>query len=378
MNSRINYKFDDLLACIDSVREDPEPHVLKEFSRELNLLFKDSICKGVLYTINSDKMFFGVYVMPEIEPSDIYRIILDEEYTRIKNYYVELDSKLFDKKSNLTSKEILSILLYEISEMINSSSPIELAIKEIDVYLDKTQTYIKETDNINYALILTFGFKDLIHKITSIFCNNNNKIIFENDFIDFCGFESELTSAMMKLRNCEYISILNQGVEKATIIAWVLNLYNNIKTLRIITNRGLRKVISYTPIRLIKNDLKRLINSMNRLDDSSLIEESFLTDLFKSANKSIFKTINDYEGDYYDLKIQSSNVLDEDDALMILHTINTKISILDSFIDSCDLDKNALNRTMKLRDKFYKLRDDLSNRELYRNKYRRIYVNYED
>jgi hypothetical protein len=371
----INFKFDDMLSYLESIRLDPEPDKLRELANELNMLFKDSTCKGVLYTNNTDKIFFGVYVMPVINPSDIYNIIIDDKYTRINEYYVELDSKLFDDKCALTSKEILAIMLNDISKLINSSSPIELAVKEIDVYLDRTQSYIRQTDNINYAGILTFGFKDLLHKLTSIFCNNEGQVVYENDFVEFCGFAPDLISGMMKLKNCEYVSILNQGVEKSIIIAWVLKLYDNIKTLRIQTIRGLRKAIAYSQVRLVKNDMKRIITNMERIDDSALLE-SFFSDLFKKANSSLYKTLNEYEGDYFDLKMQANNIMDEDDALVILHSINTKISIIDNYIDNCGLEGKTLNQALKLRDNFYKLREDLSQRSLYRKNYRRIYVNY--
>ena len=371
----INFKFDDMLSYLESIRLDPEPDKLRELANELNLLFKDSTCKGVLYTNNTDKIFFGVYVMPVINPSDIYNIIIDDKYTRINEYYVELDSKLFDDKCALTAKEILAIMLHDISKLINSSSPIELAVKEIDVYLDKTQSYIRRTDNINYAGILTFGFKDLLHKLTSIFCNNEGQVVFKNDFVDFCGFSADLMSGMMKLKNCEYVSIRNQGVDRSIIIAWVLKLYDNIKTLRIQTIRGLRKAIAYSQVRLVKNDMKRIITNMERIDDSALLE-SFFSDLFKKANSSLYKTLTEYEGDYFDLKMQVNNVMDEDDALVILHSINTKISIIDNYIDNCDLEPKALNRALKLRENLYKLREELSQRSLYRKNYRRIYVNY--
>lgn len=371
----INFKFDDMLAYLESIRQDPEPDKLRDLASELNMLFKDSKCKGVLYTNNTDKIFFGIYVMPEIKASDIYPIIIEDKYTRISEYYVELDSKLFDDKAGLTNEEILAIMLYDISKLINSSSPVELAVKEIDVYLDKTGNYIRQTNNINYAGILTFGFKDLLHKLTSIFCNNEGQLVFEDDFVTFCGFAEQLISAMMKLKKCEYVSILNQGVEKSIIIAWVLKLYDNIKTLRIQTIRGLKKAIAYSQVRLVKNDMKRLITNMERIDDSALLE-SFFDDLMKKVNTSFYKTLNEYEGDFYDLKIQVQSVADEDDALLILHNINTKISILDSFIDNCDLQGKDLDRAMKLRDNFYKIREVLSSKSLYRKNYRRIYVNY--
>ena len=370
----INFKFDDMLTIIDSIRQDPEPDKLRDLASELNMLFKDSKCEGVLYTNNTDNMFYGVYVMPDIDPSSIYSIIIDDKYTRVDKYYVELDSRLFDEKCKLTNREIVSIMLYDISKLINSSSPVELAVKEIDVYLDRTNSYIRRTDNINYAGILTFGFKDLLHNLTSIFCNAE-QTIFEDDFVTFCGFERELITAIFKLKNCEYLSYLTGEAEKAVIIAWVLKLYDNIKTLRIQTIRGLKKAITYTSVRLLKNDMKRIIANMERIDDSALLE-SFFDDLFKKVNASFYKTLNEYEGDYYDLKIQVNTVADEDDALAILHTINTKISILDNFIDNCNLQGKDLDRAIKIRNGYYAIREKLSNKSVYRKDYRRIYVNY--
>ena len=46
---------------------------LNNLKKELNKFFKDSKCKNVYYTENTDKMFFGMRICAtSIDPDDIY------------------------------------------------------------------------------------------------------------------------------------------------------------------------------------------------------------------------------------------------------------------------------------------------------------------
>lgn len=380
--AKTNYDFNDLLTIIDSLKQDADPDVLRNFAYELNMFFRDVKCEGVLYTNNTDLDFFGVYVQPVLYESDIYPLLISDDFTTtIKRYYVELDSKLFNPLLGLTNREILAIILHDIGSMINSSGPIDRAVKEIDLYLDATNDVLRTTDNVNYVAILTFGLKDLLHKLTSIFTADLTSNVVIDDFIMSCGFINELNSAISKLKKFGYLNMFSEGGSPSAIIAWTIRIYNDIKGQRIRTIRLLRKAASYTPVRLVKREMNHMITALSRIDDSSILESVFDDVKLKyqsMTKKFTMSSIKDIEEDYYDYAVTLQNVNDEDDALLLLHRINSRMSVIDGILndDNPQISDRERKAFADLYERYNKLRNDVVAKKVYKRNYRRIYVNY--
>lgn len=379
--AKTNYDFNDLLTIIDSLKQDADPDVLRNFAYELNMFFRDVKCEGVLYTNNTDLDFFGVYVQPVLKEKDIYPLLVSDYTTTIEKYYVELDSKLFNPVLGLTNREILAIILHDIGSMINSSGPIDRAVKEIDLYLDMTNDVLRTTDNVNYVAILTFGLKDLLHKLTSIFTADLTSNVAIDDFIMSCGFINELNSAISKLKKFGYLNMFSEGGSPSTIIAWTIRIYNDIKGQRIRTIRLLRKAASYTPVRLVKREMNHMITALSRIDDSSILESVFDDVKLKyqsMTKKFTMSSIKDIEEDYYDYAVTLQNVNDEDDALLLLHKINSRMSVIDGVLndDNPQITDRERKAFVDLYQRYNQLRNDVVAKKVYKHNYRRIYVNY--
>jgi hypothetical protein len=379
--AKTNYDFNDLLTIIDSLKQDADPDVLRNFAYELNMFFRDVKCEGVLYTNNTDLDFFGVYVQPVLKEKDVYPLLISDYTTTIEKYYVELDSKLFNPLLGLTNRDILAIILHDIGSMINSSGPIDRAVKEIDLYLDTTNDVLRTTDNVNYVAILTFGLKDLLHKLTSIFTADLTSNVAIDDFIMSCGFINELNSAISKLKKFGYLNMFSEGGSPSAIIAWTIRIYNDIKGQRIRTIRLLRKAASYTPVRLVKREMNHMITALSRIDDSSILESVF--DDVKMKYQSMTKkftmsSIKDIEEDYYDYAVTLQNVNDEDDALLLLHKINSRMSVIDGVLndDNPQITDRERKAFVDLYQRYNQLRNDVVAKKVYKRNYRRIYVNY--
>lgn len=379
--AKTNYDFNDLLTIIDSLKQDADPDVLRNFAYELNMFFRDVKCEGVLYTNNTDLDFFGVYVQPVLKEKDIYPLLVSDYTTTIEKYYVELDSKLFNPLLGLTNREILAIILHDIGSMINSSGPIDRAVKEIDLYLDTTNDVLRTTDNVNYVAILTFGLKDLLHKLTSIFTADLTSNVAIDDFIMSCGFINELNSAISKLKKFGYLNMFSEGGSPSTIIAWTIRIYNDIKGQRIRTIRLLRKAASYTPVRLVKREMNHMITALSRIDDSSILESVFDDVKLKyqsMTKKFTMSSIKDIEEDYYDYAVTLQNVNDEDDALLLLHRINSRMSVIDGILndDNPQISDRERKAFADLYERYNQLRNEVVAKKVYKRNYRRIYVNY--
>ena len=379
--AKTNYDFNDLLTIIDSLKQDADPDVLRNFAYELNMFFRDVKCEGVLYTNNTDLDFFGVYIQPVLKEKDIYPLLVSDYTTTIDKYYVELDSKLFNPLLGLTNREILAIILHDIGSMINSSGPIDRAVKEIDLYLDMTNDVLRTTDNVNYVAILTFGLKDLLHKLTSIFTADLTSNVAIDDFIMSCGFINELNSAISKLKKFGYLNMFSEGGSPSTIIAWTIRIYNDIKGQRIRTIRLLRKAASYTPVRLVKREMNHMITALSRIDDSSILESVFDDVKLKyqsMTKKFTMSSIKDIEEDYYDYAVTLQNVNDEDDALLLLHKINSRMGVIDGVLndDNPQITDRERKAFVDLYQRYNQLRNDVVAKKVYKRNYRRIYVNY--
>lgn len=386
-----NFDFSDCLDIIEKLRTNQDPDLLRQLTHEINSFFTGSTCNVVLLTKNTDNPFFGLCVMPVIKDNDIYDILLNDNFdynnsdnnkAQITKYYLELDYKLFDPILGLTNKEILSLILHDIGAVVNNSSAIDIAKAEVDVYLDKTNSVIRRASTINYAVLLSFGFKDLIWKITSIIYKNHSKLI-ADEFLISLGFGIDLEMAVRKLKNSGFINYTTSGPRDiSTIIAWCLSVYNDVLTNRIITIKGLRKSLSYTAIRLVKREIERVITALGRIDDNSILEAGpidWMRDKYRDTQRSLrHGAIKDYEADLYEYQLRLRNVEDEHSALLLLHSINSNLSTIDSILSEDDLDENLRKKYCILQDKYYHAREMLVKKETLRKDYNRIYINYPD
>lgn len=371
----IDYDFSEFIDIIKKLKHQPSNVHMRELRNELNKFFSDSKCIDAMYTNNTDKMFFGMAVMPKIESDDVKKIVLTNDPVRIKGYYLEVDSKLFSPMLGLTSREILAILLHEVGHMVNDSTPVDVVRKNLDVYLVKTNQTIKINDSVHYRGILAFGLKDALRKVTSIFEYEDDEIIADS-FVVACGFGNDLTSAFDKIVRNSYN--INKDVgNKFIVLAWVLRLYVDVKIRRIVAIKSLRKAESRTASKLERNEMENVIRRLNRIDDDSLLE-GFLdkpAELAGSILKSFkYSGIQGFEDDLYEYNLRIKNVNTETEALTILRNINTRMACIDDYVSTEKLSSSEQKRWWNLYNKYNKLREDLSKKVTYKDDYSRIHI----
>ena len=126
---RIMDRYEDLLNAIDAVKESPTSDHVEELRLGLNKIldtFGDKTeCIGMVYTQNLDKLFFGLYVMPSIPCDTVINIITGDNKYIIKQFYLELDSRLFGLDLALTIPEIAALILHDTMAITGSSAPVE-------------------------------------------------------------------------------------------------------------------------------------------------------------------------------------------------------------------------------------------------------------
>lgn len=381
--NNINYDFSSIQNVFECMTKTgtvtpSELHILKD---ELNRFFEDSKCKEVLFTNNTDKMFFGVKVIAMIEADDIFDYLVDTEPRRVEKYIVEIDSRLIDPLLNLSPSELTAILLHEIYTIVGDSSPIENARNAVNKYLSANRDFIRVSQSIHYKELLAYGLKDYLSKYGSIFYISDVSDMFVDDFARSYGITDSLISAYEKLTNNNIKLYENSEVSKFIVFAWVLELYKNLKTRRIGAIKTLSRAQILTGSRLEKMEMDNIIKRIKRIDDDILVESAdngIRAKIKQKMKKARLNNLRTIDNTLYELSMQVRNVEDENDALYLMRQLNNSIAIVDEYKNSPDCDEYELASWNKLMDKLVQLRDKLSSTVVYRNKNYGIFVQYPD
>lgn len=389
----INYDFNDLIDDCADIIAHPNNGNFLSLRQDLNKFFKDSNCTNILYT-NNDSLFFGMCVNPIINKELVDAILQDDKSIRFKEYSIEIDSKIFNPIINITPTEMLSMLLHEIGHIINDPTPVEQLRDSISIGLAKKGDSLNIPKSIQYSQILSYGFKNTIRKMNSMFFIYKDGEVLADEFVHMCGFGEELNSVFNKI--CKSGMKVNDDVNKLTALTWTLSLYKDVKLKRIPALRLLKTMKPITGSQCDKREMEILEKSLLSIDDMSIEEASNIEnrDLYyvtegDTVRKSKFaqlrkdatmKNIRGFESDVYEYTMRIRHIATEEDALYLMREINLRISVLEDYTSRERLTEQEQKRWWNLLEKYYALREKMSKDIHYRYDYSGsvIQVNYPD
>lgn len=368
------YDFSEFANIMFNFKEDQSANRLRSIKNELNKFFKDSTCKEVIFTKNNDKLFFGMCVMPYIDGDSAVGILTGDNKKRITEYFVEIDSKLLTV--GLSSLELVAVLLHEVGHLVNDSTPVEEVRNALNSYLVKNREHLVITDSIHYRVLLSYAIKDSIRKMHSIFFKVDDEII-ADEFVVLCGFGPSLETAYRKIISKS--GKINRDVtNKLLVLQWTLRIYKEIKLRRIGALQTLNRGKSVTASSLEKREIDVVSRAINQIDDDALIQESTnvmvrkTSELYKKFKYSGMRSIED---DLYEYALRAKNVDEQDEALLIIRQVNTRIAMIDDYILTEKLSDSDKERWYDLMNKYRMVRDDLSKKNTYADKYYGLFVN---
>lgn len=337
----------------------------------LNKIFPDSKCVDVIYTVNTDKMFFGIVTLPILSPNEILNIMTSDEDSKIATYKVELDSKLFCETIDLSVDEITALIVHEVARLVNDYYPINNARYLIDKAVLDYGITLKMSEYVPYIEIIGYGIKEAARRSVSIF-ENNYLVPYSLD--ETYELTDSLRRAITKLENKG--NLWDTEVDnKSIIIKWVVRLYTDILKYRIMSLHTLEKGIQLTGSVLVVNEMKNMIKKLRRIDDYSLMQEaSSIINFFndsKKANLSAldrFKAngIKNYYDDFYEIQFEVNNMdNDRGTAVALLHKINSRMSVIDDYISTePELNLQTKKRLADLYYKYDELRGNIASQKL--------------
>lgn len=354
----------------------PTSDMIIDLKKEINTFFIEGECIDIIYTNNTDKLFFGFTLIPVLDYEKVNSIVTDNRDIKIDSYYLEIDSKLFT--FNLNAKELTACILYEIYSFIGTKNAIAKVRYAIDDYFMQRDSIMSIKAATQYNQLLNYAIKDTMIKQNSLF-NKDPKESCTDPFIENAGLSIYLTSALEKIENApvEFSTITRQP--KFSVLEWIFNLYDDVKTNRIPALNTLNTAKKYTGSILIKKEIDNVINALNRIDTDVQLEASYIMEAVKKKGLIGQIRINGLKGienDLYEFKIRIKNLETEDEAMYVLRQINARLTLLQDSLDDLDMDDREYDRWYKVLEQYNALREELANKPIWNRKRYGIWYDY--
>lgn len=328
-----NFDFSMIEKLMFNMDNNHSSSALSILKNELNKFFVKAKCKEILYTLNTDKLFFGMRVYPVFDGNKAIEILGSNKTSPFEEYYVELDSKLFDPLLGLNKREKTAVLLHEVGHIVYDTATIDEVKAQIDLYFAKSDDYVDISASRGYRELIGYALKDSIVKAGSLFSKFGNTEIIADAFVTSCGYGPDLESAMRKIvRSSTYLS---KNVDDRFItLAWVLRLRSEFMIRRIPAVKTLNKAKQLTASRLEQREIEFASNILSRSDLG--FNEGFIEDIKSRFSKKFTsfkaKGIRSIKDDAYELKLRLRTAESVEDLMYVIRQANSDISILQDYL----------------------------------------------
>lgn len=327
-----NFNFSNIEKYMFTMEDDHSTSTLNGLKSELNRFFIKAKCRDIIYTMNTDKLFFGMRVYPVLKGDDAMEMLGDNRVKPFDSYYLEFDSKLFDPLLNLNEKELTAILLHEIGHIVYDTGTIDEVKKQIDMYFADADEYADIKASRGYRELIAYGLKDSVIKVGSIFSKIGNTEIIADSFVAGCGYGAYLESGIKKIATSA--SYLNKSVDNRLIaMSWVLRLRSDFVIRRLPAIKTLNSAKNLTASKLEERELTFASTTLNSMEET--VHESIIDNMKARFSKKFEefkrKGIRSIKDDMYELNVQIRTAETRDDLLYVIRTINTDIAILKDY-----------------------------------------------
>jgi hypothetical protein len=319
----------------------------------LNEIFPENQCIDVILTKNTDNMFFGVIVNPTITNVDLMSILVDTDDVDLDRYVVEIDSKAV---CLLDPDDLAVYLVRDIDAMMNKG-----AIADVRAYLDillaKQDDSIDLKNSINYSNILIYGIKHTMRQLTALSYNLNDKAL----------SSSRLGTVVDTIKRAvPALSSVVQSPEMG-ILAWCLLIYRNLDTEYKEAIEVLNNAKSSTGSQVEKDEVDKVVKALRRASSES-IAESVQYDMLHEKGFSLFKSLKKnglrgIEDDLFEYKVRIKNCTEQEDAIYILRCINTRLGILEDYLDNNEVGDREREHWMSVMDQYRMLRYEVGKKK---------------
>lgn len=389
VNNLINSVNHMMYAISEDEILSPDRKELSDIKDRLNKIFPQNKCKDVLYTQNTDKLFFGIKISPIIKHELLLKLILGEEPICLEDYKIEFDSKLFSM--NVTAQEVVAYMLYDITSMMASYESIDQLRAMIDTYLTSEEDVWDLRDSSNYAQLVTFAIKDSLTKMTSLVYKDSPEEYAYNNMIQSMKLDEALISIHDTIINSLGGPMDSLRSSNLVILQWMFIMYKDMALNSSTVMEQLRDALTTTGSQLEIFDIKNTIDSVNSINNSIPMREDvdiihFLKEnsgekivnelsLFAGLKKNGLRSIED---SLYEYKLMIKNLETEEDAMYVMRSINNRIAILQDYIYNTEKLSPAEEKHYQyVIDQYMQLREELTKKKIWNKKQYGIWIDYD-
>jgi len=342
---------------------------LIKLRNELNKFFIKAKCREVIYTLNTDKLFFGMRVYPAIDGNKAMEVLGDSRTSIFTEYYVEMDSKLFDPMLALNKKELTAILLHEIGHIVYETETIDEVKNQIDIYFTKTGEHVDLKASKGFRELMGYAIKDSVVKTGSLFAKIGNKEMIADTFVTSCGYGPYLESAIRKITSSTTY-MAKEVDDRFIALSWVLRMQTEFNIRRLPAIKTLNKAKQLTASKLEERELDYAVNILNHTDFN--INEGFIDDIRSRFSKKFsefkVKGIRSIKDDVYELSLLLRTSTEASDLMPIIHKCNTDIAILQDYLTE-DISEQARKEAIDTLQSLYDIRQRAAKEQPVRNRY---------
>jgi len=348
----------------------PQANVVDDLKTILNEIFDENKCTDILFTLNTDKPFFAINVVPSMNGSDALTILTTDENIRLVNYQIEFDSKLFN--IGLDSAELTALLLFEINSMMCNNEIFEKLRLLIDIKLLSIDDVIRIRESANYAQLMIFAVKDTLQKLGSVLLKDTAEELI-TPIIQATDLQNEIVSAKEKILASDVGLSDTLRTPVPVVLDWTLMVYSDIKNYKRMIQTTLTDAKAFTGSRLEKRELDACIDALNRIDTTISFNESvgnYLDNKNLGAlnELSIFKALKrnglrGLENELYEYKMRVKNCTSAEDAYLIMRGINSRLGILEDYLYNENLSDHDRKHWEEVAETYRQLRVILSQKK---------------
>ena len=354
----------------------PNVNQLTDLQNALNAIFDENDCTEVLYTENTDKLYFGIRINPWITPVDAVKILATDEDMKFNKYQIEFDSKIFDI---LDADQLVAVTLYELSYAMDNPSIFEAIRALVDLTLVGSDDVISIRDSVNYSQLIIFALKDTIYKLSSIIFRTEEEDITSNPLIQALSLEETILAAKNTLDSVIVADSMRSP--RIVILQWMLSLYQNIPINGMNIHDTLVDAKTFTSSKLEKSEIDKTLASIDRIDEKIPLKEdidlhhffdmkhvSSLNEasLFKSMRKNGLRAL---ENELYEFTMKAKNVKEQDEAYLLMRGINTRLGILEDYLAREDISESERQHWEAVAMKYRALRSELAGKKIQDKQY---------
>ena len=371
----LDYDFEGLFKSLSFLSNDNNKsgYIVSKY---LNDFFQDINCHGVTYTNNIDNEFFGIYIKNmHVDPKKVMDLE-NEDSMSIKDYMVEIDSKLANV---LNPVELASIIIYEIKNIVSFHTLNEFR-NSITYYIGMNGYSINLENMVHHDKLFELMYDESVATLYSVFRRPTDELICADEFMMGCGLSDAFNSSIDKIKRLKESIFSTELADRLLVMQWYISVINDINTDTRYISTILREGFDSTGSRLLRSDILNAIKELEPMTDST---ERYYNSLTESAGKkrSLATQIKDsglraLEQDVYEYTMRIKNIEDENDALLLMRQINNRIAILEDYLNNEDIDDRVYDKWSKVLDKYLALRESLTKKTVYKQKMYGLFADY--